>query len=865
MKVSLLTIVFVVITLTLPHYGFSDVSGQETDGIYLPISFLENNKLKSLTGHQRHVFSVAFSYDGKILATGSADKTIILWDVETGEKLKTLKGHSHYIYAVAFSPDGTILASGGRDRTIIIWNTVTGQEITRLSAHRHTVMSLAFSPDGKILASGSADQQIILWDTSTWEEIRRLRGHRHHVYSVAFSPDSKTLASGSRDKTIILWDIGSGEKINTLKGHRHIVQSVTFSPDGRILASGSRDKTIVLWDVKTGKKLYTLKGHRSIIYSVAFTPDGKFLVSGSRDKTIVLWDVKTGKKLYTLKGHKGEVMSVALSREGYLLASGSADRTAALWDMRSLYIAYYFTNKTDYESMDDFERRIRNEVYPYSFPITLDNYNADNEYFETQIRGTTVFIPVPKEIAKNIKTDNVSIEGNLTYFEAGTLELVDAYLVDNISGQRFALGRHPGGMVTGKSKDYHIRTDSEKLISASTPPDLTYEVDLKDSNGDGILEGGEMIKLIVNIENRGAGPAQGTEILLSGNRTLISCLGNKRIIGDIGPYGKKEAILKCILPTRIKPETAQLSIELNEHRGYAPTEIKAFTVALKPAETKKTQRIISQLIDVDIIPSKNEDFKRENSYALIIGISKYRDKVIPGVKYAKSDAEAVAKYIENIGGIPRQNIKLLTDERVTKSDLEAYIEDWLPRRVKKDSEVFIYYAGHGTPDPESKEAYIVPYDGHPDFKSKLYPLKRMYASLNKLPTDQIIVMLDSCFSGAGERGVTSQGARPLSISIENPVLAGGKITVLAASTGTQISSDYDRVKHGLFTYYLLKGMKGEADKNKDNTIALQELYDYVRSNVSTTASIELNRDQTPVLLPDIELIKQRQIEITRIK
>jgi uncharacterized caspase-like protein len=200
---------------------------------------------------------------------------------------------------------------------------------------------------------------------------------------------------------------------------------------------------------------------------------------------------------------------------------------------------------------------------------------------------------------------------------------------------------------------------------------------------------------------------------------------------------------------------------------------------------------------------------------------------------------------------------VLTNDKVTRSDLEAYIEDWLPRRVTKNSRVFVYYAGHGAPDPQGKDAYIVPYDGNPDFPSKLYPLSRMYDRLNKLPNKEIVVMLDSCFSGAKGRSVSSEGARPLVMSLESQSLAVGKVTVVAASTASQISSDYDKVRHGLFTYYLLRGIRGDADIEKQGVIDLGSLYRYVSTAVSEKASLEFNRDQTPVLLQSTVLAAER--------
>ena len=396
----------------------------------------------------------------------------------------------------------------------------------------------------------------------------------------------------------------------------------------------------------------------------------------------------------------------------------------------------------------------------------------------------------------------------------------------------------------------------EIVFAKSLPPALSYSYALHDANNNHILEGGEEITLKVEVENKGKGAARNVQVILTGNQALLSYLGEKKIVEDIKAGEKKLVEFKTILPAQIPTITAELKIEVKEGRGYSPSETKMLKVAMKSATVKETLEIISEL-DVDVIPERISAGKKKNSFALVIGISKYREKIIPEVKYAKKDADIMARYLENVVGIPKANIKLITDSAVTKSDIEAYIGDWLPRRVNKESTVFIYYSGHGAPDPHGTDAYIVPYEGHPDFPSKLYPIKNMYESLNKLHAKDVIVMLDSCFSGTGGRSVTSVGARPLVISIANPLLSEGKIMVLAASTGNQISSDYDKVQHGLFTYYLLKGMRGEADVDGNGIVELIELYEYVKTNVSEKASLELNRDQMPLLLPQLNVASKR--------
>ena len=295
-------------------------------------TFAQESPTSTLTGHFDTVRSVVFSPDNTLLASGSSDDTIKLWDVNTGRHFRTLRGHTDDVDSVAFSPDSTLLASGSLDNTIRLWDANTGRHLRTLRGHTNYVFSVVFSPDGTLLASGSWDDTIKLWDVITGNELHTLRGHTDDVFSVAFSPDSTLLASGSLDNTK-LWDVNTGRHLRTLRGHTDDVFSVAFSPDSTLLASGSRDNTIKLWDVNTDNELHTLRGHTNYVFSVVFSPDGTLLASGSWDDTIKLWDVITGNELHTLRGHTDDVISVAFSPDGTLLASGSRDNTIRLWEI----------------------------------------------------------------------------------------------------------------------------------------------------------------------------------------------------------------------------------------------------------------------------------------------------------------------------------------------------------------------------------------------------------------------------------------------------------------------------------------------------------------------------------------------------
>lgn len=257
-------------------------------------------------------------------------------------------------------------------------------------------------------------------------------------------------------------------------------------------------------------------------------------------------------------------------------------------------------------------------------------------------------------------------------------------------------------------------------------------------------------------------------------------------------------------------------------------------------------------------PPPERSFTQPNAYAVVIGISQYREEVIPKVAYAVRDAQTVAALLETQSGIPKSHIRLLTNAKATGNDLRS-IGDWLRMRVKPDSIVYVYYAGHGTPDPKTGEAYLVPWDGHPDFPSGLYPLHELYTTLNNLATKDIVVMLDSCFSGATGRSVLAKGARPMVLSVESRFTAFKNVVVLAASTGNQISSDSEKYGHGLFTHSLLLGLLGAADADKDGMVTLSEIFPYVHDHVAQTAIDELNREQTPVLIPDDKSLGPRAV------
>ncbi len=380
------------------------------------------------------------------------------------------------------------------------------------------------------------------------------------------------------------------------------------------------------------------------------------------------------------------------------------------------------------------------------------------------------------------------------------------------------------------------------------PPRLSFTCLFSDQNNNRVLDGGERVSIKLTVTNRGGCDAKGVRVLLSGTSKALGYLGREKVVGAIPAGREREVVFEAVLPYQVEPDEGSIIIRVTEAQGFGALEEKELQVAMQPARIEREVEFVSGLVDVDQ-PLGPASYIRDDAYAVVIGISQYRSDQIPTVNYAKRDAESMKEYLVSVSGIPEGNIIVLTDDRATLSDLSAYLEEWLQRNVREGSFVFVYFAGHGTPNPEKGDAYLVPYDGEPGFISKLYPLKRLYSSLQKLPAEDVVVVMDACFSGAGGRSIVARGVRPLvPVRIEEETRELEKIAVLTASAGSEISQDFESKRHGLFTYYLLKGLRGAADNDNDGWVTLEELHDYVTPKVKDE-SRRLGYTQTPQFFP----------------
>ena len=325
-------------------------TGEEQDFLWSVGSFVQwrkNNQVNLPAGEPLRIICMSFSPDGKILATGNWDHTIVLWDVDTKQQIAAFtelrNKVKNNVYTVSFSADGKILASGHGDGTVYLWNVLTRQQEAVFTGHTDPVRGLSFSPtDNKILASGDM-RELRLWDVVSGQ----YKTIWNDVLTVNFSPDGRILASGHGDGTVQLWNVKTGKNQAVLKGHARYVTTLDFSPDGKTLISGS-DKTVRQWDVKTQKQKKTIVGHTNNVNSVAYSVDGSTFASSSWNRDEVrLWCADTGIQKATLNGHTPSVNSIDYSPDGKIIATGHWDGKIRLWDVSTRKLKKTLAGHTD--------------------------------------------------------------------------------------------------------------------------------------------------------------------------------------------------------------------------------------------------------------------------------------------------------------------------------------------------------------------------------------------------------------------------------------------------------------------------------------------------------------------------------------
>ncbi|OGW30722.1 MAG: hypothetical protein A2X54_05255 [Nitrospirae bacterium GWF2_44_13] len=789
------------------------------------------------------VDSVVFSPDGKYALSGSWE--LILWEVATGKEIRTFKGHTASVSSVAFSPDGRYALSGSEDKTLILWEVATGKEIRTFSGHSIKVSSVAFSPNG--VYAGGEDGILRLWDISTGKKTKVFTGHSSWISSIALSPDGKYVLSGSQDVTFKLWDIETGKEIKQFTGHKSMVNSAAFSPDGKYVLSGHLDATLKLWDAETSKEIRTFTGHTNLIggvTSVAFSPDGKYALSGD-SKGIKLWDISTGQEIRTFLTRG---FSASFSPDGRYVLSGSVDGTITIWDiltgkeirkfpefsygwLKSLAFSpdgnYALSGDENYHPLRlwdiSTEKKIRTFLGHTRY-VTSIAFSPDSRYaFSGSADGTTRIwdINTGKELAQFISfTDGewivITPEGYYNSSANGDKHLNvrignNVYGIENYREAFYRPDLVKLALSGGSLKDF------KTLADVKQPPVVTL-VDTPKSTDKNVAA------ITLKITDIGGGIGD-IRLYLNGSAVVLDSARGVKII----PKDDK-AVYKAVY----KVYNLKLSNGLNTIRA----------IAFNGENTMQSNDVLYE------ITATFKSLTKPSLNAIIVGINEYKNPKLQ-LKYAVSDAELFEDTLKKVtaGLFEKVNIKkLVTKEKTTN---ESIIKELKAYKSLNPDDVFVFFvASHGTVD--NGEYFLITSNVGSTRTEKLktdaLPQGMLKELIANIPVTKKLIIIDTCSAGAlGEAIQVAMLTRGMSEDTAMKILSRAVgSTILSASTSLQEAVEGYQ-GHGLFTYVLVEGLKGKADKGKTGYVKTTELADYVDSEVPVLAERVFKKAQYPTI------------------
>lgn len=519
------------------------------------VPFSHGNALpaRTLIGHQGEIFGLAFDPTTNLLASGSGDQSIRLWDMHTGRLQTILKGHTAPVRTLAFSPKGHFLASGASDKTTRIWDLQTGKEVGSFSSVFGNVRAVTFAPENEdILVSTGDGGSLRLIDWKAKKELKAMKSGFGIIYTVAFSPSGSILATGNSDTHIHIWDPISGQQQTRFSGHSKAVLSVAFSPDGALLASGSADSTVRLWDVRTGRERGVLLGHSGEVTAVAFTQDGATVISAGSDGTVRFWDRTTSRSLNVLADHKGPVWALAVARDGTAMAFGGRER--------NVHVQSAAINDPTL-----FAQPVSPSVIPRDAdvgppPVPPPHAEADFSIHPHEIKpgdALTVDLQVSNtgkgplyRFLATIRSANPLLHGRTFYFGKippgqSKSEQLTITLPQEITAEAIPLDIHfeeYNGFVPDPLK-------AVILLHGPPRPRLAYNYQIVDNgtgqsvgNGDGRIQKGEAVDLLLTIKNVGTVPAKDTWVeLINEEGQHLDIRPHIIRFGHLDPDGTKQA------------------------------------------------------------------------------------------------------------------------------------------------------------------------------------------------------------------------------------------------------------------------------------------------------------------------------------
>lgn len=654
------------------------------------------------------------------------------------------------------------------------------------------------------------------------------------------------------------------QPMKSYKYGNYFARSASFSPNGFLLAIGSDFNKIFIENVIDDKLNLSLKSLAKEIYEVRFSDDNSYILANNH----YLFNLNTGLQVFNFK----LVDYIIFSSTGQFICSISNEKHFSPDNKYQVKVENDFANI--YRTFNQPESAIlatRVISLPPSLSATVSfDEISGNQYLDALEKGEIVvtvtntgkgsgkglaikFVP---ERIQGLNYNNSFIE-EIPAGKSLTVKIpIEAYIgaveADHLLRINFdeINGFPPAPVEIGFSTKAYIK-----------PEMFIVDVGIEDSNKNGMIESGETTKLTVRLGNKGMGIATGAYAKFYSDDNVFITDSYPKIVslGDLEYNQQIDIPLEFFINDRAADEIP-LYVDITEATGLSGVDHLRIPI-LKSERTREIKRTVVSGIDknyedfafdedlsIDIekeIPQAKKSNK--NAIAIILGIESYRN--VSDVNYAYRDAIIMKEYFSKTMGIPEEQIYFKANDEVTLGEFNKIFSKngWLDKRVEEDeTEIYFYYAGHGAPAIKEEKAFLIPYDGDPNYPVQTgYSLETVFEDLSRLKAKSVTCFLDACFTGANrENEMLLADARPVSIRLKNSYV--NNVTVFSATSSNEVSSSYPKNKHGLFSYFLMKGMQGEADSNKDSKLTIQELFDFTKNNVSKTAGT-LDREQTPQL------------------
>ncbi|MFA5139080.1 MAG: caspase family protein [Elusimicrobiota bacterium] len=832
----------------------------------------------------------AFTPDGTLLAVAE-NRSVILLDTVKWKPVRTIE-MGYNAFTMAISPDGKSLAMAGvpMDSFVLqVFDLETGskrlwQLCQRKTDYLHWTPP-SFSPDSKQILTHCGDEHVQAWDIASGTLAQELAFPKNPVRGLAFSPDGSTLATGHADGAIILWSKEPAAEI--------LAGKIAADPSAQKALEAERDEKLAALSIQPKGEFESTREHQERVAQAQAQQQAlreEYAAKIAESKNTAEEHARQAAELRRLQSvpyrSKAELGRYDADKGGYYgsfsgkdffapvpreTAPGLREKakdlviTATLRPLDSVHAGLADASLWDGVSKDRYPIALTEQASPtvQAVPgLSILSLDFSDESGDGLLdAGENAEVRVAFKNSGKGQAFGVNLELSLDF--PGVDFPAKTEVGPLAPGKEKALAvrlRGQEGLRSGEARLKAVLTEADGFDSApmllafktreSFPPGLKLVgVEAQDPDGGRSLSKGKECFLTLTVRNEGKGPAADVRAEISASDPAIRFLGESSAgLGALGPGESKTASFNVAVARRYSgPALLPMTLELKERTGRftAKPELRlalgeeplAPTVVRVPSKEAAAPEPAAGVESPPELPPSAKPFG-DKDFAVVMGIERYRN--VPKSDYSYDDAKLVKGYLLALG-LPERNIETLTDDGATFTGIKKSLETWLANRVKAGGRVFVYYSGHGAPDSGSGAAYLLPHDGDPNYLADTaYPLGRLYASLGRLPAKEVLVVLDSCFSGAGGRSVLAKGARPL-VLLKQETGLPSNMAVLSASDASQTSNSSPEKRHGLLTYHFLEAVRSGS---KD----LAEAYARLKPRVEDEAKAVHNASQTPALM-----------------